>query len=141
MARYVHVKNGVVTNVVEYGAQTPPAVTDAGEDVCAAVGTEFVGQAFNVAAYSNSVARTVASAVIDDVAYLGKVMRAEAAVLVDEINALRDWITAFKAAVAAATTFANLQTRVAALAAMPDRTLTQARTAIQAKITAGVVDA
>jgi len=69
-----------------------------------------------------------------------EVKRAMAAVLIDEINALREWVEAFKAAVAAATTLADLKTRVAALPAMPDRTLQQAVTAIQNKITSGSAD-
>lgn len=69
-----------------------------------------------------------------------KILRGTAAVLVDEINLLREWIVAFKAATAAATSLANLQTRVAALPDLPDRTVAQAKTAIQNKITAGAVD-
>lgn len=60
--------------------------------------------------------------------------RSAASTLVSEINAIRDWITSFKAAVAASTSFANLQTRIAALAAMPDRTLAQAKAAILSAI-------
>ena len=67
-------------------------------------------------------------------------LRGVVSVLVDEVNALRDWVTSFKAATAAATSLANLQTRVAALPAMPDRTLAQARTAIVNAINAGTVD-
>lgn len=63
--------------------------------------------------------------------------RAVAAIMVDEINSLRQWITSFKAAVAAATTLADLKTRVAALAALPDRTLAQAKAAFIAKIQGG----
>lgn len=69
-----------------------------------------------------------------------KIARAEAAVLVDEINSLRQWIESFKAATALASSLADLKTRVAALASMPDRTLAQAKTAIKAKIQAGTVD-
>lgn len=69
-----------------------------------------------------------------------KVLQGLVAVLVDENNILRQWIMAFKAAVAASTNLANLQTRTAALPDMPDRTLPQARTAVQAKINSGVVD-
>lgn len=69
-----------------------------------------------------------------------KLLRASAAVLVDEINNLRDWITSFKVAVAGASTLANLKTAVAALPDMPDRTLAQAVTAIKNKITGGSVD-
>lgn len=75
-----------------------------------------------------------------DTSPLYKVMRAEAAVLVDEINVVREWVVSFKAAVAASTSLANMQTRVAALPDLPDRTLAQAKTAIQTKITNGVAD-
>ena len=64
--------------------------------------------------------------------------RAVAAIMVDEINSLRDWITIFKAAVAAATSLADLKTRVAALPDLPDRTLQQAKNAFIAKIQGGV---
>lgn len=69
-----------------------------------------------------------------------KLDRAVAMVLLDEINNLRQWITSFKAAVAAATSFGNLQTRVAALANMPDRTPAQAKTAVTNKLNGGTVD-
>lgn len=92
-------------------------------------------------AWVNLAARTAAQqAVGTDKSAVYKVARAEAAVLVDEINALRQWIVNFKAAVAAASSLSNLQTRVAALPDMPDRTLAQAQTAITAKIAAGTVD-
>jgi hypothetical protein len=71
---------------------------------------------------------------------LGKALRAEAAVLVDEINLLRQWLVSFKAATAAATSLADFKARVAALANLPDRTLTQAKNAIVAKIDSGIVD-
>ena len=58
----------------------------------------------------------------------------------NEINLLRQWIEAFKAATAAASSLANLQTRVAALSAMPDRTAAQLKTAVQAIINAGTAD-
>ena len=64
--------------------------------------------------------------------------RAVAAIMVDEINSLRDWITDFKAAVAAASSLADLKTRVAALPNLPDRTLQQAKNAFIAKIQGGV---
>jgi hypothetical protein len=53
---------------------------------------------------------------------------------VDELNVLRDWLTQFKAAVAAAGTLAALKTSVAALPALPERTFAQVRTAIRGKI-------
>jgi hypothetical protein len=60
--------------------------------------------------------------------------RAAISVAIDEINVLRDWITAFKAAVAAATNLANLQSRIAALPDTPDRTFQQAKNAFITKI-------
>lgn len=67
---------------------------------------------------------------------LGRINRAIVVVLLAEINNLRQWIASFKAATAAATTFANLQTRVAALANTPDRTAAQARTALTSAVNA-----
>jgi len=69
-----------------------------------------------------------------------KLQRAEAGIAIDEINAIREWNMSLKAAVAAATNLANLQTRVAALPDMPDRTLAQAITALKNKINGGTVD-
>ncbi len=63
--------------------------------------------------------------------------RAIAALAIDEINTLREWIVSFQAAVAAATSLANLQTRVAALPNLPDRTLAQAKGAFIAKVNSG----
>ncbi len=63
--------------------------------------------------------------------------RAIAALAIDEINTLREWIVSFQAAVAAASSLANLQTRVAALPNLPDRTLAQAKSAFIAKVNSG----
>ncbi len=63
--------------------------------------------------------------------------RAIAALAIDEINTLREWIVSFQAAVAAASSLANLQTRVAALPNLPDRTLAQAKTAFINKVNSG----
>jgi hypothetical protein len=59
--------------------------------------------------------------------------RALALVLLDEHNRASTWLRSFVAAVAASTSFPNLQTRVATLAAMPDRTAAQLRQAVIAK--------
>ena len=92
-------------------------------------------------AYLNTTARTNATTAIDtNVAADWKALRGAAAVLVDEINLLREWNTGLASAVAAASSLADLKTRVALLPALPDRTLAQAKTAIQNKITSGVVD-
>lgn len=72
-------------------------------------------------------AKAAADAAIDGLE--GYEARALAKLMLDEINALRQWITSFKAATAAATNLANFQSRVAALANTPDRTLAQAKTA------------
>lgn len=142
MARYLHVKAGIVVNVVDYGTQTPPDVTDAGEDVAPdPTGTTSVGDPFDVATYRNTAARAPAAACYDGTGAEAKALRALAGVLVDELNALRQWVTSFKAACAAATSFADQKTRIAALANVPDRTLAQAKTAIQNKVNAGAVDA
>lgn len=92
------------------------------------------------AAWANLQSRTDASALMNTVKAEGKVLRALVLVLIDEINALRQWVAAFKAATAAATNLANLQTRVAGLPNMPDRTLAQAKTAIANTLDAGTVD-
>jgi hypothetical protein len=69
---------------------------------------------------------------------LGKSYRSVAAIMVDELNSLRGWIMSFKAAVASATSLADLKTRVAALPDLPDRTLLQAKTAFIDKVNSGV---
>ncbi len=66
-----------------------------------------------------------------------KAFRAVAALAIDEINTLREWIAAFKSATALATSLANLQTRVAALPDLPDRTLAQAKAAFITKVNGG----
>ncbi len=63
--------------------------------------------------------------------------RAIAALAIDEINTLREWIVSFQAAVAAASSLANLQTRVAALPNLPDRTIAQAKAAFISKVNSG----
>ncbi len=93
-------------------------------------------------AYDTWVA-TVTTAQKDAVSFMlrldanSKAYRAVAALAIDEINTLREWIVSFQAAVAAATSLANLQTRVAALPNLPDRTLAQAKTAFINKVNSG----
>lgn len=69
-----------------------------------------------------------------------KLERAVLLTIIDENNVTRQWITGFKAAVAAAASLADLKTRVAALPDMPDRTVQQAKTAVQNKINSGASD-
>lgn len=56
-----------------------------------------------------------------------------ALIVLDEINALRQWDMDFKAAVAASTSLANLQSRVAALPNLPQRTIEQLKNAMDLK--------
>jgi hypothetical protein len=70
----------------------------------------------------------------------GVLLRAFADIIKDEINILRQWTVSFKAEVAAATNLANLQSRVATLSTLNDRTLSQLRTAIKNKIDSGSID-
>ena len=65
-----------------------------------------------------------------------RILRAIVTLTVDEINILRQWIVAFKAAVAAAANLADLKTRVSSLPNTPDRTYDQARTAIRNNVDA-----
>lgn len=122
--------------VVTYAAGATQAQRDAG----AALIAGFDWSAAAQAAWEQAGRRTDAAGLLAALSGNSILTRAVVGVLVDELNSLRDWITAFKAAVAAATSLANLQTRVAALANMPDRTLSQARDAVAAKINAGDAD-
>lgn len=63
-----------------------------------------------------------------------KMMIAYSDIIKDELNILRGWTLDFKAEVAAATSLADLQTRVAGLPDLADRTLAQLRTAINNRI-------
>jgi hypothetical protein len=69
-----------------------------------------------------------------------KLLRAAFDVTRDEVNVLRAWLAAFKTEVAAATTLADLKTRVATLPATPARTLAQLKTAITNRVNDGTVD-
>ena len=70
------------------------------------------------------------------------IMAARAVTLaaLDEVNALRAWITAFKASVAASSSLSDMKTRVAATSSMPARTKTQLRTVIKTAINNGSTD-
>lgn len=69
-----------------------------------------------------------------------KLLRAIAAVLLDELNLHAAKINAILDAVDAATSLADLKTRIAAIPDYPQRTLSQVKTAIQNKLTGGTVD-
>lgn len=63
-----------------------------------------------------------------------KLMTAYSDILKDELNLVRGWTLSFKAEVAAAGNLGDLQSRVAGLPDLPDRTLAQLKTAIQTRI-------
>ena len=74
-----------------------------------------------------------------DVEELTAAVVALALLTLDEVNVLRQWITAFKAAVAASSSLADLRTRVAALPNTPDRTRRQLLDATRDKLNDGSV--
>lgn len=80
-------------------------------------------------------------AIVDALSDSGILQRALADIVKDELNILRGWIVSFKSEVALAITLADLKVRVAALPDLPDRTLSQLRTAIKNRIDSGSVDA
>lgn len=67
-------------------------------------------------------------------------IRAVVLTTLDEVNVLRSWLASFKTEVAAASSLADLKTRVAGLPGMGPRTAQQVRTAIGNKIEAGDAD-
>lgn len=115
-----------------------PSLTSAND---AAVNSAIAAYVFDALYDSRTPAKnSIAAASASNAPALNLVLRATASVLVDEINALRQWNTGMAACVAGAATLAALKTCVATLPALPDRTLSQAATAIQNKITAGSAD-
>lgn len=87
---------------------------------------------------SRTQAKAAAKAAIDGLD--GYVLRAMAANMLSEVNDLRTWITSFKAAVAAASSLTDLKNRVAALPNVPQRTVTQAKTAYKALLDGSTLD-
>lgn len=111
-----------------------------GSSILAQSAAEQAATDASIAAALITANRAVADAVANVSNGEGVQLRAIVAILLDEINALRTWTRDFKAATAAATSLANLQTRVAALPTLADRTLAQAKTAYQTKIASGGAD-
>lgn len=117
------------TRELETGANRAQALADIGD----AVSTERIAL--------NSTQRDQArDFLMNDARPEMKALRSLALVVMDEINATRGWIESFKVATAAATSLANLQTRVAGLAQMPDRNSVQLLNAMLARISAGDAD-
>lgn len=92
------------------------------------------------AAAQTETMRAQAKALFDRLEADGKLNRAVASVLLDQLNALREWTRNLKAAVASATTLANLKTAVAMLATLSDRDMGQARTTVHNRLDDGSVD-
>lgn len=84
--------------------------------------------------------RNQAKSTIDTSMPDGKVLRAFADIVKDEINILRQWLTDFQTAVAAANNLADLKTSVSALPSLPARDLSQLKTTIADRIDSGLVD-
>ena len=84
--------------------------------------------------------RQLAKAFAADAAAEHKLLRAALFVLVDELNLRTTSFNALLAAVAAATSLADLKTRVAAITPYPTRTMQQAITAVTNKIDSGAAD-
>jgi hypothetical protein len=70
----------------------------------------------------------------------GIVLRAEASLLVDEINALRQWNSQLNSCIAKADSLTTLKTCAAALPVLAPRTLDQAVNALGNKITSGATE-
>lgn len=88
------------------------------------------------AAYVAAIARKVAKAMAEtDLSASSRIDRAIAVMVLDEVyTPLEDWINAFKAEVAAATSLADLKSRVAGLPTLPGRTKAQMVTFIKNRI-------
>lgn len=69
-----------------------------------------------------------------------QLLRAQLLVLIDEVNALRAWVTTFKAGVAGAAAFSNFKTATAATANLPARTPAQIKPALAARINTADAD-
>lgn len=89
---------------------------------------------------TNELKRNAAKEVLDQPGPFNTVQRATLELMAQEINVLRAWLSGFKAEVAAATTLADLKTRVAGMPSTPARTKTQIVNAIKAEVDTGNAD-
>ncbi len=90
--------------------------------------------------YYTTLGRTAALTLSTDPAGPSKLQRAVLFTTIDALNVLREWDVSFQAAVAAATTLADLKTRVAALPSLADITAAAAKAAVVSKINSGAAD-
>lgn len=125
-----------VTGVNGNGLVTPPSLQTAAQATIDAFDDSASAQATRQALRD----RVSLDGMLSNGGLTGKLCRAVVLVTLDEFNAHSTWEAALAAAVAAATSLANLQTRVAAITPIPQRTKAQLLAAMQAKIDAGAVD-
>lgn len=71
---------------------------------------------------------------LDDGDHRMPLFKALATITMDELNILRQWVQSFKVEVAAASSLADLKTRVASLPELEDRTAAQLKTAIKNRV-------
>lgn len=85
--------------------------------------------------------RTSAKSYLDGTGDISMIEKAIVEGVVSQIaNPLRQWIVAFKAQVALASTLADLKLRIATLPDMPDITFSQVKTYLKNKIDSGQID-
>lgn len=124
-----------IESVNSAGIVTPTSLQAAAAPIIAAFDPSPAADA----AYLSAQAHTVSSGLF--ISGLGGLtLRAIASVLVDELNLLRQRDRDRAIDVAASTSLADLKTRWAARSDLADRTLSQAKTALQNAITSGTAD-
>lgn len=122
----------------------PPSLPPASLYAVDAVTLLVTGVASGNTAALTAAQRAYAIALLTSTDPAAKALRAIMLGLIDttvgELNLLREWVESFKTAVAGAASLAALKTAVAALPAMPDRTLSGAVTAVKAAAVSHVND-
>ena len=93
-----------------------------------------------IALISKTANRTAADSLKDNTSAEGIAWRALALLLLDELNALRQWTVNLKTETASANNLADFKSRVATLPTLSDRTITQVKTAYNNKINNGTAD-
>jgi len=92
------------------------------------------------AAAETATIRSGGKSIVDAKSDYGIIQRAFADIVKDEFNNIRQWLVSFKTESAASISLADFKVRIATLPNMPDRNLSQLRTAIQNRIDSGQVD-
>lgn len=118
------------------GATLAPKKIFSGGALRNATAEEIAGFPALEAADEMAKTKTTVKLFLDDGDRRNLLSRAIAELIVDELNIIRGWTVSFKAEVAAATTLADLKTRVATLSSLSDRTKAQVLTAIKNKVDA-----